>query len=283
MTFPNSPSWIGMDLGGTKVAVGKMTDGVLENQLKEPIDQNSKEPMEVVQQMMRLVKALFGPEVSGLGIGVPGLADRQKGIAYDVLNLPNWKEVPLKSIFEKEFSVPVSVDNDANCFAMGEYRYGDFAGSPDFVGITLGTGMGCGIIKNGALLPDAHGCSGEFGTMPYLDGIYEHYTSGMFFIKNFGLSGEEAAKKAYAGEVWALDAFREMGAHLGTAIKSVIMAVDPPLIIIGGSVARARELFESAMWESVSDIAFPSVLKNLKIMFSETEHMGIKGAAALCQ
>ncbi|MEN8201072.1 MAG: ROK family protein [Bacteroidota bacterium] len=283
MTSVYSNAWIGIDLGGTKVAAGIITDGELGKELRENIDQNLEDPQVVVEQMTGLVKEMFSPKVSGIGIGVPGLVDRRQGIAYDVLNIPNWKELPLKSIFEREFSVPVYVDNDANCFTMGEYRYGKFAGSTDFVGITLGTGMGSGIIKNGALLDDAHGCSGEFGTMPYLDGIYENYTSGMFFLKKHGMNGEEAAEKALSGDSRAIQAFREMGMHLGNAIKTIIMAVDPPLIIIGGSISRARQLFEDAMWESVSDIAFPSVLKSFRIEFSETEHISIKGAAALCQ
>lgn len=282
MYSSNSRVYIGIDLGGTKVAAGRIEDGVLKQQQSKKINQSATDPQVVVELMKDLVKDLFTHEVQGMGIGVPGLVDRNKGIAYDVLNIPNWKKIALKSVFEKEFGVPVYLDNDANCFAMGEYAYGKYAGSADFVGVTLGTGMGSGIIKNGALLDDAHGCSGEFGTMPYLDGIYEHYCSGMFFLRQYGVKGEEAAKKARSGDSLALQAFREMGIHLGNAIKTIVMAVDPPLVIIGGSVAEARDLFEEAMWESVRQIAFPSVLKNFRIAFSETEHMGIKGAAALC-
>jgi len=273
---------IGIDLGATKIAVGKISAGELVREERARIDQGSEDPMDVVHQMMDLVKEMFDEDISGIGIGVPGLVDRSKGIAYDVLNIPNWKEIPLKFIFEKKFGVPVYVDNDANCFAMGEYSYGKYSGSNDFVGITLGTGMGSGIIKNGALLPDAHGCSGEFGTMPYLDGIYENYSSGMFFIKKYGMNGEEAAKKAMSGDSQAIQAFRELGMHLGNAIKCIIMAVDPPLLILGGSVAKARSLFEEAMWKSISDFPFPSVLENFRIEFSETENIAIKGAAALC-
>jgi len=282
MNYTARNAWIGVDLGGTKMAAGRIRKGQLEAELRDPVNQASEDPMEVVEAMKKLVRQLFSPHVSGIGIGIPGLVDRRKGIAFDVLNIPNWKEMPLKAIFEKEFGVPVALDNDANCFAMGEYRYGAFAGSPDFVGITLGTGMGSGIIKQGALLADAHGCSGEFGTMPYLDGIYEEYTSGMFFLKHHHMDGAEAAKKAMAGDSRAIAVFREMGSHLGNAINTIVMAVDPPLIIIGGSVARSRKLFEESMWESVSNIAFPSVLKNFRSEFSETAHMGIKGAAALC-
>ena len=281
MTKENQ-SLIGVDLGGTKVAVGKITDGILKRQLSAKINQDSEDPMDAVRLMVDLIGELMENQVKGIGVGVPGLVNRELGIVYDVLNIPNWKEIPLKALLEEKFTIPVYVDNDANCFAMGEYRYGSFPGNKDFVGLTLGTGMGAGIIKNGALIPDAHCCSGEFGTMSYLDGIYENYTCGMYFKLKYGTNGEEVAKKAQAGEAWALKAFGEMGAHLGNSIKTIIMAVDPPLVIIGGSVAKARKFYQDAMWESIQKIPFPSVLENFRVEFSETEHIAIKGAAALC-
>lgn len=282
MKTDKSSSLIGVDLGGTKVAVGKIVAGVLTAQLSGKIDQTSEDPMDAVRLMRELIAQLMDPHVKGIGVGVPGLVNRDWGIVYDVLNIPNWKEIPLKSLLQEKFKVPVYIDNDANCFAMGEYRYGPHSGHDDFVGITLGTGMGSGIIKYGKLLPDAHCCSGEFGTMPYLDGIYENYTSGMYFKMKYGKDGEEVAEKAMAGDPWAIQAYREMGKHLGKAIQTIIMSVDPPLVIIGGSVAKARELFQESMWESIRQIPFPSVLENFRVEFSETEDIAIKGAAALC-
>ena len=94
----------------------------------------------------------------------------------------------------------------ANCFAMGEYRYGAYAGNNDFVGLTLGTGMGCrDYKKRSALIPDAHCCSGEFGTMSYLDGIYEYYTSGPCILNvKYGKNGEVLwPKQARTEEPWA--------------------------------------------------------------------------------
>jgi len=275
-------SLIGVDLGGTKAAAGIITGNILKQQISAKINQESIDPMDAVRLMMDLIEELMEETVKGIGVGVPGLVNRNRGIVYDVLNIPNWKEIPLKALLEEKFAVPVYVDNDANCFAMGEYRYGAFAGNDDFVGITLGTGMGSGIIKNGALIPDAHCCSGEFGTMSYLDGIYENYTSGMYFKMKYGKNGEEVARIASSGESWALEAYREMGKHLGNAINTIIMAVDPPLIIIGGSVAKARELYQESMWESIREIPFPSVLQDFRVEFTETEHIAIKGAAALC-
>ncbi len=278
----NNQSLIGVDLGGTKVAVGKITGGILKQQVGAKINQESEDPMDAVRLMIDLIDELMDDQVKGIGVGVPGLVNRELGIAYDVLNIPNWKEIPLKALLEERFKIPVFVDNDANCFAIGEYRYGSFPGNNDFVGLTLGTGMGSGIIKNGALIPDAHCCSGEFGTMSYLDGIYENYTCGMYFKLKYGKNGEEVAKKAQAGEDWALKAYKEMGMHLGNSIKTIIMAVDPPLVIVGGSVAKARKFYQDAMWESIKEIPFPSVLDNFRVEFSETEHIAIKGAAALC-
>ncbi len=281
MTTDNQ-SLIGVDLGGTKVAAGKVTGGTLSKQITEKLDQSSEDPIDAVEIIIKLIRQLMDDRVTGIGIGVPGLVDRESGTVYDVLNIRNWKEVPLKTILEKTFGTAVYVDNDSNCFAMGEYRYGAYAGHPDFVGITLGTGMGAGIIKNGALIPDAHCCSGEFGTIPYLDGIYEEYTGGPFFQRQYGKNGEELAKDAASGDQDALEAFNSYGGHLGNAIKTIIMAVDPPLIIIGGSVAAAHELYEEAMWRSISSIPFPSVLDDLQVKFTNTKNIAILGAAALC-
>ena len=275
-------SLIGVDLGGTKVAAGKVSGSTLRKQLTEKLDQSSQDPMDAVALMVSLIRKLMDESVAGIGIGVPGLVDRSTGVVYDVLNIANWKEIPLKKIIEEQFDVPVYVDNDSNCFAMGEYRYGAFADHRDFVGITLGTGMGAGIVKNGQLIPDAHCCSGEFGTMTYLDGIYEDYTAGPFFQRSYGKSGEELAIEAANGKKEAQEAFNAFGRHLGNAIKTIIMAVDPPLIIIGGSVAAANELYQESMWASIREIPFPSVLENFKVKFTDTKNIAILGAAALC-
>lgn len=275
-------AYIGVDLGGTKVASGKVLGGRLLDTITEPVTAQAEDPQEITAIIAKTIKGLMDESVTGIGIGVPGLVDRERGIAYDVLNIPSWKEVHLRQLLQEEFQVPIYLDNDSNCFALGEYRYGSWAGTRDFVGITLGTGMGAGIIKNGALMPDAHSCSGEFGNIPYLDGIYEHYSSGMFFARKYGQTGEAVAKAAENKESWALEAYEEFGTHLGNAIKTIIMAVDPGMIIIGGSVARARALFEEAMWRSISGFSFVSVLEDIQVKFSETAHPAIFGAAALC-
>ncbi|RLD68482.1 MAG: ROK family protein [Bacteroidetes bacterium] len=282
MKSPNSISVLGIDLGGTKVAAGKIIHGVLQKQMEMKINASSEDYMDTVLLISELIGSLRDESTEGIGIGVPGLVDREKGVVFDVLNIPSWKEVPLKTLLENKFNIPVTINNDSNCFALGEYQYGTYAGTNDFVGITIGTGMGSGIIKNGAIMPDAHCCSGEFGTMPYLDGIYENYSSGMFFLREFNLNGEEVAIAADRGESWAIEAYEQFGIHLGNAIKTIKMAVDPALIVIGGSVAKASYLFEESMWKSVTDFAFPSALEGFMVKFTQTPNIAILGAAALC-
>src|SRR5690606_24955530 len=112
---------------------------------------------------------------------VPSVVDVDKGIVYDVQNIPSWKEVPLKAIMEERYGVPVQVNNDANCFALGEKYFGQGRDSKAFIGLTLGTGLGAGIILNDKLYAGPNCGAGEFGMVPYLDYHYEYYASGQFF------------------------------------------------------------------------------------------------------
>ncbi len=273
---------IGIDLGGTKIAAGRIEDGQIVERLQENINQSATSADETVTQIADLARRLITPEVSALGIGIPGLVDRDKGTAYDVYNVPHWTEVPLGPILTKELSLPVFIDNDANCFAMGEYCFGSWAGTRDFVGTTLGTGMGSGIIKDGRLLADAHSCSGEFGVIPYLDGVLEDYCAGAFFKNHYKQDGATLAALAAEGNKEALEAFAAFGTHLGVAIKCIILAVDPVMVILGGSISAAFPYFQESMWASIRDFAFPHALKDFRIEVCQTPEIAIMGAAALC-
>jgi len=273
---------IGVDLGGTKVVAGLISDNQLVNSSHKLISSNSDNPHDIIEEVIAVIADLFNDEVVSIGVGIPGLVNRVEGVVNDVQNIPSWKEVPLKMVLEAHFKVPVFLDNDANCFAMGEARFGVGVQEADFVGITLGTGMGSGIIKNGFLLPDAHGGSGEFGNIPYLDATYEDYCSGKFFKSKYGLKGEEVALLAEGGDEMALKAFDEFGKHLGNAIKTIKMAVDPNKVIIGGSVARAAKYFEISMWKELLDFPFPGAMKNFEVVFSSIENIAVMGAASLC-
>ena len=272
---------IGVDLGGTKVAAGRVDGEVLGESAHRLIPAGSPDPNDIIDVIIEVIDSLNNSDVEGIGIGIPGLVDREAGIVHDVQNIPSWKEVRLKNILEDHFHKPVHLDNDANCYALGEARFGKGKGLDDFVGLTLGTGMGGGIIKNGSLLPDAHCGSGEFGNIPYLDSIYEDYCSGKFFINNYNIKGEELTRAASEGDTFALMAFEEFGRHLGNAIKTIKMAVDPATVIIGGSVAKAHDYFNTGMWSSILDFPFPMALRDFHVIYSDVKNIAVLGAASL--
>ncbi|MFC1570805.1 ROK family protein [Candidatus Omnitrophota bacterium] len=275
---------IGVDLGGTKVAVGKVIgEKVTEHYSALLGKEHLNDAQAVVDIVIDAIDHVFTDEVKGIGVGVPSVVDRERGIIYDVVNIPSWKEMPLKSILEEKFNVPVFIDNDVNCFAIGARLYGKGKKYENFVGIAIGTGIGGGIITRGKLHQDANCGSGEFGEAPYLDKRYEDYCSGVFFRDTHKTSGKELFKRAKAGDAKAIKIFEEFGFHLGNAIKTIMCAVDPEAIIIGGSIAAAREFYEEAMWKQIKTFTFSRSVKNLKIEFTEhTEDTPILGAAAVC-
>ena len=236
---------------------------------------------EVLDELCGLIDRTKPGDVDGVGIGVPSVVDIVKGIVYDVQNIPSWREVPLKAILEDRYAVPVLVNNDANCFALGEKHFGKGIGCRSLIGLILGTGFAGGIIIDGRLYPGRNCGAGEFGLIPYLESIYEHYCSGQFFTRHAGQTGAELFRRATEGDREAMKVFAEFGHHLGQAVKTILYAYDPETIVLGGSVRKAFRFFEDAMWESIRSFAFSNSIKSLTIAVSELEHVAILGAAAL--
>jgi glucokinase len=273
---------IGVDLGGTKVNVGLVEGDRIIDRKYAKLPQNSTSEWDVINIIINLIKDLLPDDnVKGIGVGVPSILDKEKGIIHEVQNIPTWHKVPLADILIKEFDIPVFMDNDANCFALGEYHFGLGKGTKNMVGITLGTGMGTGIITKGYLMGDANGGSGEFGLIPYENGILEDYCSGKFFKTFYDSNGEELMKLANQGNKEALKAFEEFGRHLGNAIKIIMYAVDPQLVIVGGSVVSSLSFFETSLKRSIQDFVYKKSLEKLEIRYSNTPNIAILGATSL--
>ncbi|MCU7502629.1 MAG: ROK family protein [Ignavibacteria bacterium] len=271
---------LGIDLGGTNVRVGLIEDKSLKKTVSSPVSTASGEGV-VLNEICLLIDELMDAEISGIGVGVPSVVDVEKGIVYDVQNIPSWKEVHLKEILEKKYSVPVYINNDANCFAAGEKYFGKMKNCRNGVGVIMGTGLGAGIIADGRLYSGTNCGAGEFGMIPYEDGIFEHYCSGQFFKNEYGVSGQEAYSRAICGDKEALDMFTSLGEHIGNAIKVVLYTYDPEVIILGGSVSKAFSLFKESMWKEVRSFAYRNSLNRLVIEPSELEQVALLGAAAL--
>jgi len=271
---------IGVDLGGTNVRCGLVENEKIINLLAKSINSSGTET-EVLNDIFLLLDDLVSDDIEGIGIGVPSVVDVVNGIVYDVYNIPSWKSVPIKSILENRYNKPVYVNNDANCFALGEKYFGKAKNYNNIVGLIIGTGLGAGIIINGKLYNGTNCGAGEFGMIPYKDDILEHYCSGYFFKKKYDITGEELYKLALNNDEFALNVFNEYGKNLGEAIKIILYAIDPEIIVIGGSVSRSFNFFKNALIENISDFGYPKSLEKLKIEVSDVANVAILGAVGL--
>ncbi len=271
---------LGLDLGGTNARAGLVRNQQLGQVSSIKINPKGSVD-EVLDQICRLIDESKPEILDGIGIGVPSVVDIKKGIVYDVQNIPSWKEVHIKSIMQERYSTPTFVNNDANCFALGEKYFGKGVGYQSLIGLIIGTGFGGGVIVNGKSYAGLNCGAGEFGMLPYLDSIYEYYCSGQFFTRHFNQTGEEVFQQAVQGKEEALKMWAEFGRHLGNGIQVILYTYDPEIIIFGGSVRKAFRFFEKTMWESIESFKYSNTIKGLKIEVSELDHIAILGAAAL--
>ncbi len=271
---------LGIDLGGTNVRVGLIENDSLVKVESLPISKNGTAD-DVINDIAILIERFSENEILGIGVGVPSVVDIENGIVYDVQNIPSWKEVPLKKILQEKFKLPVYINNDANCFAVGEAYFGKGKGYKNIVGLIIGTGMGAGLLINGKLYAGRNCGAGEFGTIPYKGKNYEYYCSGQFFSNEFGLSGEELFNNAKHGDEKAIEIFSSFGRNLGEAIKLIMYSVDPEIIILGGSVSKSFDVFKNEMYKSIKSFAYAKSIDNIIIEVSEINNIAILGAAAL--
>lgn len=271
---------IGIDLGATNIRGACVNEKNISAIQSQRIRSHGTE-QEVLEDIFALTNKLIDKKVGAIGIGVPSVVDIDEGIVYDVQYIPSWKEVHLKKLMEAHYQIPVYVNNDANCFALGEHYFGKGKGYDSMIGLTIGTGVGAGIIINNKLYPGQNCGAGEFGCVDYLDNIYEYYCSGSFFKNVYGIEGEEVFERAKQDDPGALELYKELGTHLGNAIKMIMYTYDPEIIILGGSVRLAYDYFQKTLWERVRTCVFTKSSERLRIEISELENSGVWGAAAL--
>ncbi len=271
---------LGIDLNGRTITVGKVRGMKLERTITRKI--NNKESEEtVIKEVVNVIKEMFDKDVVGIGIGVPSVVDVKQGIVYKVANIPSWRKVHLREILENRLDVKVYVNNDANCFAIGEKYFGQAKDYNNVVGVIIGVGFGAGIIFNGHLYSGTHCGAGEFGSMPYRDYDIEYYCSEGYFDEKYGIKADVFYQRALDGDKIALAVFEQFGFDLGSAIKAILYAIDPDYIVLGGSLAKAFPFFRAAMWEKVNTYNYKHALETLRIEVSENPDIAVLGAAAL--
>jgi glucokinase len=272
---------VGVDLGGTNVRAAAVRDGKIVKRAVRRISGKAAEEV-VLGEIFETIDEVIGGGVSGIGIGVPSVVDVERGIVFAVENIPAWREVPLKDKLESRYGCPACVNNDANAFALGELHFGKGRGYRNMVGLTIGTGLGAGIIIDGRLYSGPNCGAGEIGSIPYRDHTVERYAAGPFFKDRAGVGGDVVYERAQRGDAEAARLFHAFGYELGHAILTILYAYDPELIVLGGSISRAYPFFEAGMRERLKSFAYQHVLETLVITPSENEDAAILGAAALC-
>ncbi|MHB1688099.1 MAG: ROK family protein [Ignavibacteriaceae bacterium] len=307
---------VGVDLGGTNVKVGIVShDGKI---IKKTSIETKAEggPEKVIQQIKKGINEVLSKNklhIQGIGIGSPGTVSTKKGTVENPPNLPGWEKVNLGKIIQKEFKIDVKVENDANAAAIGEMIFGAGKKFDSFVMVTLGTGVGGGIIYNRKLFRGEFGAAGEIGHIS-IDingplckcgsyGCVETYLGNNYLVKRIQteLENNRSSKiwelvnndlnlltpiviqtALEQGDQYAKSVVFNLGKYLGTALASVGNCLDNGTFIIGGGVGG----FGTPLFDSVKETILARVLKPLrkriKVLPAKLKNdAGIKGASAL--
>jgi glucokinase len=239
-----------------------------------------------VGEQARKEAKVSGPPLS-VGMGSPGPLDTESGRLLAIDNLPNLAGFDMAGFIQQEFGAPLHIENDANCFALGEAMQGAGRGKPIVVGVTLGTGFGCGIVINGKILTGVTGNAGEVAYCPVSGGTFDQMLSGggvqRFYTRVSGKPAPEPkqiGEMAEQGDPDALEAWRFYGEAVGTALGTISAILDPSVVVVGGSVARRLALFREPLEKKMRSILSPPAAERVELAVAELDHLaGVAGAA----
>lgn len=308
---------IGIDLGGTliKAAAFDSRGRLLTRTQTDTLVREGKERVatDVVALVTRMARESESPPLLALGVGVPGLLDYKKGVVIKCPNLPGWEKFPLKGYLEERLKKPVILENDANAGALGEKWLGAARGMRNFMLVTLGTGVGSGLVLNGRLWRGEVGQAGELGHLKVKAqglpcgcgdrGCLEVYASGsavrrmarealakgrrtilhqMVGGKLERLDPALVQQAAAQGDQLARGIYRILGAHLGLALAQVVNILDVTNFILGGGVSKAWNLFLPSLKRNLYTRVIGREPATIKILPAECgEDAGIVGLAYL--
>ncbi len=308
---------IGVDLGGTNLKVALLD---LEGNIRKKVSVLTKQGEEVVlRQIVKAVEEIVKKTrvkksaVLGLGIGTPGLVDSIHGIVYNLTNISGWRNVALKEYLEKNIKLPVYIDNDVNLMALGELMCGAGRGVKNMVCLTLGTGVGGGVIIEGRLYRGSTLSAGEIGHIPVnIDGprcvcgsygCLESYVGNARIVEKAVKAiqgGRRSHKKKLAegdlkavtpriisraarqGDRLAKEIWEETGKYIGLALSGVVNLLNPEMIVLGGGVAQAGKLLFEPVRRTVKERAMNIPAGKVKIVPAKLgKDAGLIGAGML--
>ena len=305
---------IGVDLGGTNLRTSLISsEGVILDKHKEATRASEgwgKIVNRLIQNIERQQEIAIqkGMSVVAVGVGAPGVIRVDKGIVVKSPNFPDWNNLPLKNELEKALSIPVFIENDANAAALGEKWRGAGRDIRSMIHLTLGTGVGGGIILDNKIWHGADGMAGEIGHMTLIPdgrqctcgntGCLEMYASARGIVQSFReelerqklsaagdlkeVTSEKVYQAAREGDAVARRVMKDMGRMLGIGIASLINIFNPERVVIGGGVKDAWPLFIGATHEEIMKRAFQVPAERTEIVPSSLgDDAGMVGAAAV--
>lgn len=272
---------IGVVFDGLHLHAARIDNGKITESIHAEINNRGSEES-ILGDIILTIKQVYTESVEGIGVGVPGLVDIRNGIVLNPTILPSWRRVHLKDIIEEHFNTPAHINNNANCFALGEKHFGVAKDFNNIAGISIETGLGVGIIIDGKLYSGRNAGAGEFCSIPYKDHNYEYYCCERYFEEKYGLQHNILLNRAHNKDKIALAIYELFGIDLGNAIKAIMYALDPDAVVIGGTLSEAYEFYEESMLKTVNTFNHKNTLKYIRIMQSTDPNIPVYGAAALC-
>ena len=295
---------IGIDLGATRIKMALVDEkGKVFYRREVSTPFNVTKP-DLIDSIAGNVKEIIAKssvrkrDIAGIGIGVPGPVDFKRGVVRYFPNIKGWEGVPLRSILQKRLGLRVALDNDVNAMTLGEYRFGAGKGAINLICLTLGTGVGGGIIINGEIYRGSTMCAGEIGHIPinengpicncrgiaclerYIGNRYILQRAKKFFGK--GITLERMNELARKGNKKALGIWEDVGKKLATALIGVVNLLNPDIIIIGGGVSKANELILRPLKKEIMARAMRDQALHVKVVRAKLgDNAGIIGASLL--
>jgi glucokinase len=308
---------IGIDVGGTNVKIALVEDGKIIYSNTVPTYANMGYEY-TINNIKETIKTLMketnttSKDIEGIGFDFPGQVDYKTGVVKLAPNIPGWVNVPIAKMIEDEFHIPTRIDNDVRCAALGELKYGAGKGCENFVCITVGTGIGSGLVINGQLVRGAANAAGEIGHIklqinggpicgcgdtgcleafasgPSIVAMANEYLKGGKSAKFRELAGDGeitpyiVAKAAEAGDPVAKRIFEIIGEYVGMGLVSVINLLNPEKVIIGGGVAESGELLLEPIRRTIQARAMVVARNSVEIVPAQLGNSaGVIGASML--
>jgi len=297
---------IGVDVGGTNIKLGIIDlRGRIQFRSSFETKYYIRNKKQLIQALTEGIQALVNQaditkrDILGVGIGLPGLIDPVNGIVKFLPNIPGWKNVPLARIIAPVLHLPVIIENDVNLIALAEWKYGSGAGARNMICITLGTGVGGGLILKNQLYRGEGYVAGELGHIPIEEdgpacncggwGCLEREVGNRYLqakaariFRKPDITLEEVCALAQAGHPKARKLWQDTAVHIGNALTGVVNLLNPTRIVIGGGVANASRFMFKTMEQTIKRRAMRVQGQMVKIVKARLgSDAGIIGAQVL--